>query len=243
MPQAILWIIPITMKQKIKTALSGTGRMGASLKKLIKKSPYFEQAQTARREADFKNWDPKSIDGVIDFSAPDLFSKALLWAVTHKKPFVSGTTALKPSHKQALKKASKKIPIFYSENMSEGIFLFSQWVQHLFNPSAQFVLEDRHHKYKKDKPSGTALRIKNHFPKFLKPQLKIKSYREGKEFGTHRLKVKSKEEILTIEHKALNREVFSKGALKALKLIIKKKKGYYQVQHLYTKKPLPPYFN
>ena len=222
------------MKSKIKTALSGTGRMGASLKKLIKKSAYFEQAQTARRESDFLKWDSKNIDGLIDFSAPELFSKALLWAVTYKKAFVSGTTALSPSQKQALKKASKKIPVFYSENMSEGIFLFSQWVQHLFNPSAQFLLEDWHHKDKKDKPSGTALRLKNHFPNFLKAQLKIKSYRKGKEFGMHRLKVQSKEEILTIEHKALNREVFSKGALQALKLIIKKKQGFYQVQDLYT---------
>ena len=222
--------------------MSGDGRMGGSLKKLIKKSPYFERAKTARRASDFLKWETKKIDAVIDFSAPELFSSALNWSLHHKKPFVSGTTGLSPQQKGSLKRAAQKIPVFYAENMSEGIFLFSQWVQSFFNSKAQFLLEDWHHKDKKDKPSGTAFRLKNHFPSFLRPQLKIKSYRQGKEFGIHRLQMKNKEEILTIEHKALNREVFSKGALQALRLIFNKKRGFYQLKELYSQKKIIPLF-
>ena len=175
---------------------------------------------------------------MIDFSAPAFYSLSLAWAVQNKKAFVSGTTGLNLKQKQELKKASKKIPVFYSENMSPGIFLMSQWIQALFNPELKILLEDLHHKEKKDKPSGTALRLKNNLPAFLHQNLKIKSYRRGKEFGTHRLTLKNKEEILTLEHKALNREVFSKGALHALLFILNKKPAYYSLNQLYTQKKL-----
>ena len=179
---------------------------------------------------------------MIDFSAPDFFSLSLDWSLRHKKAFVSGTTGLKLKQKQELKKAGKQIPVFYSENMSPGIFLMSQWIQALFNPELQILLEDLHHKDKKDKPSGTALRLKDNLPAFLHKNLKIKSYRRGKEFGTHRLSLKNKEEVLTLEHRALNRELFSKGALNALLFILNKKPACYDLNQLYTQKKLSSLF-
>ncbi|MCZ0932148.1 MAG: hypothetical protein OXJ52_03235 [Oligoflexia bacterium] len=227
------------MKKTIRIALSGDrGRMGASLKKLIKKSSFLQVKAIANREHSPKKWKASQIDGVIDFSLPELFSQSLSWAVQHKKAFVSGTTALSMQKKQDLKKASKKIPVFYSENMSPGVFLMSQWIKTLFNPKLQILLEDIHHKDKKDKPSGTALRLKNSLPAFLHKNLKIKSYRRGKEFGSHRFTLKNTEEILILEHRALNRELFSKGALQALLFILNKKRGYYDTNDLYTQKNL-----
>ena len=231
------------MKKIIRIGLSGSnGRMGVSLQKLIKKSPVLKLTAKAHKNSCFNYWNAEKIDGVIDFSAPSFYSISLAWAVQHKKAFVSGTTGLSPKQKQKLKKASQKIPVFYSENMSPGIFLMSQWIQALFNPDLKVLLEDLHHKDKKDKPSGTALRLKNNLPAFLHKSLKIKSYRRGKEFGTHRLTLKNKEEILTLEHKALNREVFSKGALHALLFILNRKPGYYSLNQLYTQKKLTPLF-
>ena len=229
--------------KKTRIALSGDrGRMGASLQKLIKKSPYFKLTAKAHKKSCLTDWQDKEIDGVIDFSAPSFFSISLAWAVQHKKAFVSGTTALSAQQKKELKKASQKIPVFYSENMSPGIFLISQWIHSLFNPELQILLEDIHHKDKKDKPSGTALRLKNNLPKFLHKKLKIKSYRRGKEFGTHRFTIKNQEEILILEHRALNRELFSKGALQALLFLLKKKQGFYDLNQLYTQKKLSSLF-
>ena len=231
------------MKKITRIALSGAnGRMGVSLQKLIKKSPRLKLTAKAHTKSCFKDWNAEKIDGVIDFSAPAFFSISLAWAVQNKKAFVSGTTGLNSKQKQELKKASKKIPVFYSENMSPGIFLMSQWLKTLFNPELKILLEDLHHKDKKDKPSGTALRLKDNLPDFLHKNLKIKSYRRGKEFGTHRLTLKNKEEILTLEHKALNRELFSKGALHAMLFILNKKPGYYELNQLYTQKKLTPLF-
>ena len=225
------------MKRIIHIALSGSrGRMGVSLQKLIRKSPQLKLTAQAYKKSCFKNWQAKKIDGVIDFSAPSFCSLSLAWAIQHKKAFVSGTTALSLKQKQELKKAGKKIPVFYSENMSPGIFLMSQWLKILFNPDLKILLEDLHHKDKKDKPSGTALRLKNSLPVFLHKNLKIKSYRRGTEFGTHRFTIKNQEEILTLEHKALNRELFSKGALQALMFILNKKQGYYDLNQLYKAK-------
>ena len=221
----------------IHIALSGdSGRMGESLKKLIKKSQLMKVTATANKNSSVKNWQAKDIDAVIDFSLPPLFSQSLAWAVTHKKAFVSGTTGLNSRQKQNLKKASQSIPVFYAENMSRGIFFLSQWLKDLTNQKVKISLEDIHHKNKKDKPSGTALRLKKSLPLLLQKQMKIKSLRKGQSFGTHRLTVKSPEEVLILEHQALNRELFSKGALQALDFILKKKKGYYTPSQLYRQK-------
>lgn len=225
-------------KQKvIQIALSGDrGRMGQSLKKVVKKSSRLKISSRANRNLSPEKWKAKNIDAVIDFSLPELFSKSLSWAVQNKKPFVSGTTGLSSLQKKALKKASKKIPVFYGENMSGGIFLLCTWLKDLSNKETKILIEDIHHKNKKDKPSGTALRLKNSLPPFLKTKTQIKSFRKGKEFGTHRLIIKSSEEVLILEHQALNRELFSKGALQALFFILKKKKGYYSPSDLYRQK-------
>ena len=225
----------------IRIALSGDrGRMGKSLRKLIKKSPSLKTTAKANRDHSPKKWKNSQIDGVIDFSLPDLFSQSLDWAVQNKKPFVSGTTGLSLSQKKALKTSGKIIPVFYGENMSGGIFLFTKWLNELFNEEVKILIEDIHHKNKKDKPSGTALKLEKSLPSFLKRKTKIKSIRKGKEFGTHRILIKSSEEVLTLTHQALNRELFAKGALQALFFLLKKKKGYYEPSDLYLQGKLPP---
>jgi len=224
------------MKQKIiRIGLSGShGKMGLSLQRLIKKNPALKVVGKAHKPSCFHFWKAENIDGLIDFSAPAFTSLSLAWAIKHKKAFVSGTTGLNLKQKQELQKASKKIPVFYSENMSLGVYLFSEWMRAIVSSDFQISLEDHHHKDKRDKPSGTAIRLKNHLTPALQKKIKIKSFRKGKEFGTHQVQLKNKEEILTITHKALNREVFSKGALKALEFLLKKKKGFYDTGDLYS---------
>ena len=209
--------------------------MGKSLQSLIKKSSVFRLAGRANQLSSVQAWSASQIDGVIDFSLPAGFSKALSWSVKNKKPFVSGTTGLKPSQKTALKKASQAIPIFYGENMSGGIFLLNQWLEDLFYKNPRLSIEDIHHKDKKDKPSGTALRLKNSLPSHLREKTKIKSIRRGREFGRHRVLIETAGESLLLEHRAFGRELFAGGALQALLFIIKKKKGFYGPSDIYRK--------
>ena len=227
-------------KRKIKVALSGaSGRMGTAVKTVIKKKSsefkltYVTPSVFNLKLSDLDDWDKKSITGVIDFSSAELFALILRWSVLNKKPFVSGTTALRPSDKRLLKSASKKIPVFYEENMSWGIWQMKRWISSVSKQNYKILLEDIHHKNKKDKPSGTALKLQKHFPTFAQKLLKVKSIRKGREFGTHRVYFKSSQEQVLIEHKALDRQLFAEGALKALQWLVKRPAGLYSFEDLY----------
>ncbi|MGI9548703.1 MAG: 4-hydroxy-tetrahydrodipicolinate reductase [Bdellovibrionales bacterium] len=218
----------------MRLALAGDkGRMGRSLKALIKKDSSKKVVALANSKTSPDAWKAKEIDLVIDFSSPRLFSQVLLWCFQNKKPFVSGTTGLSLKQKKQMKSFSKKIPIFYSENMSWGVFQLGQYLRQTTKAAFSILLEDKHHKYKKDRPSGTALRLKKEFPLSLQKKVRIKSYRQGLEFGTHRISLKTSEEEILLEHKALNRSVFSKGALKASEFLVKKSRGLYSIVDLY----------
>ena len=97
----------------------------------------------------------------------------------------------------------------------------------------KIFLQDIHHKNKKDRPSGTALKLKSRFPSALKSKLKIKSQRVGEVFGTHRILIKNLEEEVLLEHKALSRKLFAGGALKALKWLLKKPAGLYSYKDFF----------
>ena len=217
--------------QVIPIGLSGAnGRMGQAVQSLIhKKNSGFKLTQ--------EPWNPQTLKVVIDFSSPSLFSSTLKWCVAHQKPFLSGTTGLSPSQKKALKVAGQKIPVFYEENMSWGIWQIKAWISSLSKTPYKIILTDIHHKNKKDKPSGTALKLKKQFPAFCSKNLTIKSRREGDVFGTHHIVFKGKEEWITLEHRALSRKLFAGGALKVAKWLIHKPIGLYSFEDIYGIKP------
>lgn len=219
----------------MRAALSGsTGRMGKALRELIENTKGFEVTAEAYRGLPPSSWNPKNLDGVIDFSLPPLFSETLSWCVTHKKPLVSGTTGLTIKQKKSLEQAARKIPICYGTNMSWGVWLVKNWVKTLSPPSSfQILLEDIHHKHKKDQPSGTALSLKSSFPPSLKRKIKVTSERRGREFGTHRIILRGKEEEILLQHTAFNRQVFAKGALRALKWLKGRSPGLYSMDDIY----------
>ncbi len=223
-------------KKTFYLALSGaSGRMGLSIQKLCRRkgSKIRILFTLSRKQADLKNWNPKQINGVIDFSAPEIFDQVINWCVQNKKPFVSGTTGLSIVQRKSLRMISKKIPIFYEENMSFGIWMIKRWIESFSESSIKILLEDIHHKGKKDKPSGTALKLMRSFPSFVQKQIKVRSIRKGEEFGTHRICFKSLGEQITLEHKALDRTLFARGALKALEWLVTKKAGLYGLDDLY----------
>ncbi|MDE0120081.1 MAG: hypothetical protein OXM55_08770 [Bdellovibrionales bacterium] len=221
--------------KKISIGLSGaTGRMGKAVKELVyKKNSGFSLVEEAPPLSGFEQWNKKKVQGVVDFSSPVLFDLALKWCLFNNRPLVSGTTALSNKQKNNLKKAGKKIPVFYEENMSWGIWQIKQWIRTLSVPNYDLLLEDIHHKDKKDKPSGTALKLEKQFPAVARKKLKVISFRKGREFGTHRLIFKGPQEQVLLEHKALSRQLFAEGALKALKWLIKKSPGLYSFEDMY----------
>ena len=109
-----------------------------------------------------------------------------------------------------------------------------------------------HHKHKKDYPSGTALMLgkgiavgknkdfykiignkylnKKEFPYGKK--INFNSIRKGEIIGEHEVKFSSGKEIITLNHEAFDRALYSEGALTAAKWLIKKKPGLYSMRNL-----------
>ncbi len=90
-------------------------------------------------------------------------------------------------------------------------------------------IEETHHRFKKDKPSGTAKMIKDVIGK----EVNISSLRLGNVPGDHSVHFSNLGEVITISHRALSRRTFAEGVLKAANLSLKLVAGYYTFQDIF----------
>ena len=197
----------------------------------------------------------KDVDIIIDFTIPKCTLEMLKIATKLKKKVVIGTTGFNKSQENLIKKCSKKIPILKAGNMSLGINLLMYLTEiassSLGNTFLSKVFEI-HHKHKKDYPSGTALMLgrgiatgkkKNFYSllgkKFLNKKtfpygkkINFNSLRKGEIIGEHEVKFSSGKEIITLNHEAFDRALYSEGALTAAKWLKNKKNGLYSMRDL-----------
>ena len=195
----------------------------------------------------------KKTNIIIDFTVPKCTLEVLKIASKLKKRVVIGTTGFTKSQENLIKKYSKKIPILKAGNMSLGINLLMYLTEitskSLGNNFLSKVFEV-HHKHKKDHPSGTALMLgkgiaigknkdlnrligkkylnKKSFPYGKK--INFNSMRKGEVVGEHEVKFSSGKEIITLNHEAFDRALYSEGALTAAKWLMKKKPGLYSMR-------------
>jgi len=101
-------------------------------------------------------------DVIIDFTLPTAFLDVVNAAKTHKIPLVSGTTGLSIAQMKALDTLAKSVPVFWSSNMSVGVFVVNQlskaaakWL----GASHDIEIIEKHHNKKIDAPSGTAMTL------------------------------------------------------------------------------------
>lgn len=212
------------------------GRMGLEIQKILKKTKGSEFVGGVARQArglivqDFESVN-KRPDVVIDFSSPELFEKALQWCLKNKIPFLSGTTGFSKKPTRQLKKASQTIPVLWTANTSIGIQMLKGILQSTPLPDTyQVRMTEWHHIHKKDRPSGTALVLQEILDRKRKNLPRPKSIREGEIVGTHRIEIFSKEEVITIEHKAIKRAVFARGAVEVALWLAKQKPGLYTME-------------
>ena len=197
----------------MKIALLGYGKMGKAVEKVA-----LEKGHSCliglSDEADI----------CIDFSSKNAVEQT---ARSILIPWVLGTTGW--DHAQVLPIVKKRgVPLLYSSNFSIGMALFKSLLRlakKLFSKH-QLRGEELHHLHKKDAPSGTALELMEEFE-----GLSFSSKREGTHVGTHRLLFCSEDEEITLEHRALNREIFAKGALLGAEWLLKKK-GIFKLEQV-----------
>jgi 4-hydroxy-tetrahydrodipicolinate reductase len=201
-----------------------TGRMGKILSKIIPDEECSGGTSSQTSPGELVKIIHNS-DVLIDFSTPTSLMNVIALATEYKTPIVSGTTGLSEDNLGQIEELSQTIPILHASNFSPGIQLMAILVKkcsHLL-PDFDFSIIDRHHKHKKDAPSGTAL--------FLAQQAlgkaQIVSLREGNIFGEHICDFVGDDEMLSISHSVFNRKVFARGALKCAQWIIGKRPKLY----------------
>ena len=194
-------------------------------------------------------------DIIIDFTIPKCTIEVLKIASKLNKRVVIGTTGFTQKEDKIIKKYSKKIPILKAGNMSLGVNLLMYLTEIASKSLGDNYLSkifEIHHKHKKDYPSGTALMLgkgiadgknkdlynlvgkkflnKKNFPYGKK--INFNSIRKGEIIGEHEVKFSSGKEIITLNHEAFDRTLYSDGALTAAKWLMKKKPGLYSMRDL-----------
>tara|TARA_Y100000389_G_scaffold39157_1_gene33557 strand:- start:583 stop:1362 length:780 start_codon:yes stop_codon:yes gene_type:complete len=197
----------------------------------------------------------KKANLIIDFTIPKCTFQILRIASKLKKKVVIGTTGFTKREENLIKKFSKKIPILKAGNMSLGVNLLMYLTEIASGSLGKEYLtkvNEVHHKHKKDYPSGTALMLgkgiangknKNFYnllgKKFLNKKripfsnkINFNSIRKGEVIGEHEVKFSSGKEIISLNHEAFDRTLYSEGALSAAKWLINKKPGLYSMRDL-----------
>lgn len=162
---------------------------------------------------------------LIDFSLPIVLEKTIDYIKNFNVPLIIGTTGLSNEQLDNLKILSKKYPVVQSYNFSIGIQLLLRIIESIKNDVQDWdiEIEETHHRFKKDKPSGTAIMIKN----LIQREVPISSLRLGNVPGIHTIQFGSLGEILKIEHQALSRRTFADGVLKSAEYIMGKTEGFF----------------
>lgn len=192
----------------------------------------------------------KPADLLIDFTLPGGTRIAADWCARNGVALLSGTTGLSDEDINALQKAAQKVPVLWAPNLSFGVALMASLVRQAAGAlgiSANITINDIHHKHKVDAPSGTALALaaaamegrSENLEDPLEPgrpeslsnsnegDLTFSSVREGEVIGEHTVSFALSDEVIEITHKALERDVFAKGALKAGEWLVRQEPGYY----------------
>jgi len=197
----------------------------------------------------------KKVDLIIDFTIPKCTFQVLKIATKLKKRVVIGTTGFTKKEENLIKRFSKRIPILKAGNMSLGINLLMYLTEIASSSLGKNFLSkifEVHHKHKKDYPSGTALMLgkgiavgknknfynlvgKRYLNKRTFPygkKINFNSIRKGEIIGEHEVNFSSGKEIITLNHEAFDRALYSEGALSAAKWLITKKPGLYSMRDL-----------
>ncbi|WP_457590360.1 4-hydroxy-tetrahydrodipicolinate reductase [Geoglobus sp.] len=179
-----------------------------------------------------------SSDVVIDFSVPQATVKLLEVCAEKGVKAVIGTTGFSEEQRKRIEELSRKVPVVLSPNFSVGVNIFWKALEVLAEKLSEYDMEilEIHHRFKRDAPSGTALKageiLKEHSKKSLNfvfgrggeslrkdDEVGIFAVRGGDVVGEHTVFFIGFGERIELTHRAWNREAFSRGAIKAARWI------------------------
>lgn len=190
-------------------------------------------------------------DAIVDFSHHSMAKPLCDYAIKTGTPVIFCTTGYTEEELKLIEKASEKVAVFRSGNMSLGINLLIELSKKATRILDGFDIEiiEKHHNQKLDAPSGTALMIADGIKSirqssnYVYDRTKVRQKRDENEIGIHSVRAGSivgehevlfggRNENITISHSALSREVFADGALKAAEYIKGKCAGMYNMSNV-----------
>lgn len=203
-------------------------------------------------------------DVLIDFSVATAFDDMIRTAAHQGVAVVSGTTRLSEDSLSNLERAASKIPVLWAPNMSVGVQLVAQLVRQavasLCGPSAErydVEVVEAHHNRKVDAPSGTATYLveaaKEAMPNLTavhgregmvgarKPgEIGVHALRGGGIIGDHSVHLIGEYDRIEISHRAMSRELFAAGALRAARWLADQPAGRYRLADVLQTSPAAP---
>jgi 4-hydroxy-tetrahydrodipicolinate reductase len=211
------------MSEKIKYGIIGeSGRLGSEVQNVFRDNNY-ELVFSYDIEGETRKGKPGLL---IDCSLPEVFPKTINYVNEFNVPLIVATTGLSDDNIIELRRLSQKIPVVQSYNYSTGIQILLKLTEVANEKTKDWDVEisETHHRFKKDKPSGTAKMIKSIFKD---RDVNTSSFRLGNVFGEHTVSFASLGEVLSIKHSATSRRTFAEGILKSAEFIKNKRKGFY----------------
>lgn len=192
-------------------------------------------------------------DVLVDFTVADAVLGNLEQCRARGKRMVIGTTGLSPQQQQAVRDASREIPIVFAPNMSVGVnlcFKLAELAARCVGDSADVEIIEAHHSQKRDAPSGTAVRLGEIVAAALGRELAecavygregatgprdpktigFETIRAGDIVGEHTVMFASAGERVEVRHVASNRKTFAAGAVRAARWIMEKPAGLYDMR-------------
>ncbi len=194
---------------------------------------------------------------IIDFTYPEVTEKNIKAAMKHKNPMVIGTTGLSEEQSKLLEKAAQTNQIFWAPNMSVGINVLLKILPLLvkmLGKDYDIEISEIHHRFKKDAPSGTAVKLaqvlinsrgwsqenirycrEGMIGERPSQELGVQTLRGGDVVGDHTVYFFGPGERIEITHRAHSRETFARGAIRAAKWLINKPSGtLYTMSHMFS---------
>jgi len=191
---------------------------------------------------------------VIDFTSPSATLLHTEMAAQHGAAMVIGTTGLSTTDREAISTFAKKIPIVLCANTSVGVTLLGQLVEQVakqLTDGWDIEITETHHKHKVDAPSGTALALGHAAAKGRGVSLEDVSsidrngarrdgdigfavMRGGDVAGEHSVIFYGDSERIELTHRANDRVIFARGALRAARWITHQSAGLYSMDDVLT---------
>jgi len=196
---------------------------------------------------------PTDVDVLIEFTSSTGCRAWAEWCGRQRVRLVSGTTGIDAAARAALQAAAEQVAVLWSPNMSVGVNLLLELVSRaaaVLGDDWDVEISEAHHRQKTDAPSGTARalleavcaarrveaeRVAVHGRRSQlgprKPgEIGVHALRLGGIVGAHDVHFASAGEVLTLSHRALSRDIFAAGALRAARWIMSCPPGLYSMR-------------